>query len=576
MTAPLTDDARRDHALKLLDQIRAELENDQIENSILQLDTLRQHMQQWRDKRHLEDAKTWLNDALQDDVLAFNADLAQQHLTRWRAIKADDEQLQDYEKRVATAIEKRTTALKIRGVIAFCDELLKRAQELEQQTDPPDPDFIIQQYYRKANGIAEAALQEQSDHEDLEILVRRTQRIYEQKLIAASIYAMVLEDQKFTGALNNLDGLPDHNPIPRFTRHEDLPGQHNLRFHSMIPLEQARGEIRHLAQEHAINITQKAIQTAQQQLEAYNPDTALETLDLSENLRRFLPDEISETFKQIRSQAQTDSESKARAEAQAEQARQMAVDNPPVAWDHYARAYHLYRWVDGLREIREIILKTLQKQLKQQLTEAENAFNAHQMDRVQEMVADAQHMYQNKDTSLDDLLTQFAELNQMVGRYRELLAQGQQTIESVRRMIQQDTIGASELLGQVEGYPELVLEALPDVQTLRQHINHRLAADHTYNQLYQRLFFEDTRLINDAIQETNRAITDYSDDKRFPVLERALRLHLDFLNARGQAATKPQQTRDTITPLLSMPEHPDHEAARALMAQIEASSTNNT
>jgi acyl-CoA reductase-like NAD-dependent aldehyde dehydrogenase len=150
---PLT---RKDSALQLLDQIRAELENDELDNAVTQLAQLSTHLADWRRSEVIMAAREWLDDAFHDDVLAFDGTTAEDYLEKWAdALQADTPhpELDNYTERVRKRISEKNDALQIRGAISYCNELLEAADKLEKAIDPPKPDFVMQQYYRKARGV---------------------------------------------------------------------------------------------------------------------------------------------------------------------------------------------------------------------------------------------------------------------------------------------------------------------------------------------------------------------------------------------------------------------------------------
>ncbi|MGB1285264.1 MAG: hypothetical protein ACPG7F_01925, partial [Aggregatilineales bacterium] len=354
MTAPLEQSAK-DRALHLLEQIRIELENLSLDSATVQLNALQTHLADWHNQVRIEDARGFLDEAFADDVLVFNVEAAQQQLERWQtSTDEDDAELASYQQRVDKYILQREAALKVRGVLAYCDELLSRASELEKEKNPPEPDFILKQYYRKARGIAQSAYSEHSNDESLEILAQRTERLYEQALLAGQIYPMALEDHKYTSALNNLDTLPSERPVPRLTRTEDIPGDIRLRFHSMIVPEKARTEILDMARAYATDIAEKAIQEARQHFDKHQPRQAMDALEISDMLKKYLIGETKTQFEQLQAQAVSDARNYDRAEEFSQQAITLADEKPLAAWDEYARAYHSYHRAPSVPRAREV------------------------------------------------------------------------------------------------------------------------------------------------------------------------------------------------------------------------------
>lgn len=413
--APLS---RKDRALQLLDQIRAELDIENLHNAIIQTDTLSQHLHDWQKTQHIQAARTWLDEALQNDLLAFNADVARQHLARWeQSVEADHPELTQYRQRVEKQSLQKAAALQIRGVIAHCDELFAKAKELETGKEPPHPDFVLSQYYAKALDIILAAQAEHKNHAELDVLQQKTQRLCDNKEAATAVYELALEQKKYTSALHNLNNLPNDFLIPRFTSTEDSLGNIRLIFQGMISLAAARTEIEALARTHAAGVARQAITTASTFLDAHTPQQAVDTLELSENITRFLDAELKTELTQLQQRARTDLHNQQTAEQHLEEANRLAADNPLKAWETYAQAHQIYQWVSHIRATRQTILHALQTRLSEQIQTAEEIFQRREINQVRQMYQKAVADYSHKDASLDTLLTKFAELNEMTHRY---------------------------------------------------------------------------------------------------------------------------------------------------------------
>lgn len=571
---PLT---RKDRALQLLDQIRAELENDDLENAVAQLAQLNIHLADWRRSELLQAAREWLDEALQDDVLAFDGAAAQDYLERWRdSLQSKDDtphpELDNYDERVRKRIEEKNDALQIRGAISYCNELLESADKLEKAVDPPKPDFVMQQYYRKARGVALTAQTSFSGNVEVERLVQRVERIYNHKETASHIYAMALEGLKYSNAINNLDQLPDDLLIPHYIATSIGTDETKLTYNGMVTKPLAREEIQRLGRTWATTTLQKAIQKSQQYLDAHEPHEAVDALDLGDNVTKFLEEAQRMELQSATAKATNDVRSRDKAEEHARKAIELAPEDAARAWDEYANAYRTYQWIDKIEETRQIVVKALRGQVKSLLKEADAAFHdARDMARVRQIVQRARAQYTNKDASLDEMLKQFNELEDMVQSYEEFYNAAKETLTKVRSLITDDAHEANELLSQVETYPPFVLEAFEDVYDLRQKVNQRLNADHTYSQLYPALFTESASTVMESIEKTRTAAEDYPDDGRFKLLVQGLQYHMAFLNARQQAANGSiEQALALLSPVLNSADHPDNEDARKLYQQLQA------
>ncbi|MDQ7024489.1 MAG: hypothetical protein Q9P44_02910, partial [Anaerolineae bacterium] len=260
-----------------------------------------------------------------------------------------------------------------------------------------------------------------------------------------------------------------------------------------------------------------------------------------------------------------------------QKAIEVAPEDALRAWDEYATAYHTYQWVDGLEAARKTVVKALRSQMKSLLKEADSAFHdARDMARVRQIAQGAKSQYANKDASLDELLTQFTEFEDMVTSYEEYYNNATETLAKVRTQITEDAHAANELLSQVETYPPFVLEAFEDVYDLRQKVNQRLNADHSYSQLYPALFNDTSAAVMEAVEQSKIAANDFPDDNRFPALVQALQYHMAFLNAQQNAASgSVEQALTLLAPVLNNAEHPDYEAAIKLQQQLQTPPSDN-
>jgi hypothetical protein len=575
---PPISPSRKDRALQLLDQIRTELETESLQNAVLQADLLAQHLQDWQKMQHIQAARAWLDEALQSELLAFNADAARQHLAKWeQSVEANHPELAQYRQRVEKHIAQKAATLQIRGVIAHCEELFTKAKELELGKEPPHPDFVLSQYYAKAVDIVLAAQAEHKNHAELDGLQQKTQRLYDNKEAATAVYEMALEQKKYTSALHNLSNLPADFLVPRFTSTEDSLGNIRLIFQGMIPLTEARTEIETLARAYAAASTQQAIMTAITYLDAHTPQQAVETLELSENITRFLDVDLKTQLAQLQQQAKTDLHNQTTAEQQLEEANRLITENPLKAWDVYAQAYQTYQWVNGMRTTRQNILKALQTQLSEQIQSAEELFQQRQIQQVRQMAQQAAANYGNKDAALDTLLEKFAELNDMTNRYEEYVSTATNILNQVKELLWQDAAGANELLSQVESYPEIVLESFPDLYDIRLKVNQRLNADQIYGQVYGLMFSQNLDDIRQGISQANDAMTEFVDDGRFQNLAKGLQLHAAFLAAQQQyTAGQPDKALQLLAPIVAAAGHPDYAAAIELANIIRNANTDAT
>jgi hypothetical protein len=567
--------SRKDRALQLLEQMQAEIKNDQLDNAVEQFKQLSQHFSEWQRSEHIQTARAWLEAALENDLLTFDAGIAQEHLEKWKMASESSEEnpeLAQYREQVAARIKEKNDALLVRGVISHCDELLTEALSLQASHEPPAPDFMMKRYFAKARDITIAAQTEHEGNADLERLVQRVERIYNNNQTAAVIYRMALETQKYSNALHNLGQLPQDNLIPRFSATDDGNGDIKLQYQSMVNIESAREEITRLAKSWASSTLGQSIKMAQQYLEAHEPQEAIDELDLGDNVEKFLEAEQKEQLQKAQSEATSQLRKCEKAEEKAAQVLSIAAEDAHKAWDQYAAAYHLYQWAEGIEEARQAAVKALRIQLKAMVRQADGAFHENRdMAKVRQLSEQAKANYANKDATLDELLEQFNEFDEMVQSYEEYIMNGNQILGKVKQVVHEDSVAANDLLSQVESYPEFVLAAFDNLYDLRTLVNQRLNADQSYSQLYPALFHDAVGNITEAIEKAKEAVEEFPNDGRFPQLVQWLQFHMAYLSAYQQAEHGAiEHAMQLLTPVLSSPKHPDHDDAQKLYQQLQA------
>lgn len=578
MTSPLpTPLSRSERALEILDKLRAAIEAENPNDATDHLGKLDTLLKEWRRETNIEAAKTYLDAAFTRDVLVFNSETARKHLKQWtNALEdPDDESLAQYKSRVDEFIEKKEWTLKVRGVIAHCGELLAQANTLEHSETPPKPDFLLTNHYNKAVDIAASALAEYPLDADLDALLQQTENQRTAKVTASRIYTLALEQHNYNQAIGDLDSLAEDSLIPRFVLSKDEAGNTKLRFHSMIPHAQAQEELAQLAKQWAEKQATKALQQAQLQLEAHNPQAALDALENQSDYLPWLTDTVIKQLNKTQTQAETDLTNLQQAEEQAQSAIELAASSSTSeeainAWNMYAHAYGLYQWANSLTAARTAVLDALETRLNGQISEAEQAFNNRDMEGVRAIYKNAQPIFSQKDPRLDALMERLAELNDITHQYDEYMQNAAETLEQVKSMLWQDTAAANDLLTQLESYPDLILESFSEVHDLRVKVNERLNADSAYNHIVTALHTDDVNEVKVAIKAVKEAAEEFADDNRFPNLAHALELHHSFLNARNyHAAGDMEKARALLQPVAALPNHPDQPKAVEMLAAMD-------
>ena len=575
MTIPNTPLSRKDLALSLLEQIKTEIENDDVNDAILQLNQLTLHLTEWQRSDNLQKARAWLDAALEGDLLAFDATIARDYLQKWENASDSEEEnpeLDDYRQRVENRAKQKNEALLIRGVISHSNDIIEQATTLEKGVEPPAPTFMMRQYYDKVQSIALAAQADYEKNAELEQLVQRVERLHNNKTMAAGIFSMALESQKYSNALSNLEQLPGDFLVPRFTATEDVSGEVRLQYQGMVQIPVAREEITTQAKTWASQLVTEAMATAQRYLDAHEPQEAVEELEMGDSIEKFLEAEQKTTLAEAKTTATTHLRNREKAEERTAKSLELVTTDALAAWDEYAAAYQLYQWADGLDEARQAALKGMRSQLKKMAHEADVTFHeARDMDAVAAICKRAKTRFSNKDESLNELLAQFDEFEDMIQSYQEYITAGTEIISRVKENIWQDAVAANDFLTQIESYPDFVLQAFDELYDLRAQVNQRLNADQAYNQLYQALFKEVLPEITEAIERTNVASEQFTGDNRFPTLELWLKYHMAFIPAVQQFERGSyEQVLQLIAPVLNHPEHPDYEAAQKMSQTIQA------
>jgi hypothetical protein len=566
----------REYALDSLERLRAAITDENVDEAVEQLRSLRTLVKDWQRTTAIRKARVWLDEALRGDLLLFNGEEARRHLERWKDAltpDSDDFEYTRYETLVDNRADQKSTALLVHGVTAHCESLLSRAQELERSETPPRPEFILSNYYGKAHSMVRAAVAEHEGNAELTLLLQRAEKLYNDRQTAAKIYTDALEREKYRDALNDLSRLPADVPVPRFTA-DTASGRRTLVFAGMTPVSEARSELETLAQAWAAGKAAEMIRTASAQLDTHDPQAGLETLAGREPFDQFLTADLRAQLDGLRSRAQNDLRSRQRAEQLVTQAAQTLEVNPIDAWNQYAEAYRLFEWTPALPPLRDSVLKALAGQLERLVSRAEQAFNNREMEHVRQIVGSARRIYSGKDAVLDTLLERLTELEEMTRQYDDYLGSASDLYSQVKVLLRDDAVAANDLLTQLESYPDIVLEAFPDLHEYRNRVNRRLSADQIYNGLYAQVYVPDVASVDRGIQAAEAAAEDYTDDHRFPSLTRLLHLHRDFLLAQQQHNTgQVEKALFLIEPVANASNHPDREAARRLLHEWQRAST---
>lgn len=558
----------RERALQVVEQIRTALASDDLQVAIRQIDTLQDVLVDWK----RSEARQWLDEALRGELLIFNVEAANQRLAQWRSTltadisSVEEREFTHYKDRVQERSTQKQMDLQARGVVSHCEELWRKAADLERGEQPPHPDYAMTHYYIRSRDIATAAAAEHPKNATLDLLVQQCERLVVDKGMAARLYRMALEEGRYGEALAALDRLSMQDMIPRFRVMTDPTSREMTTFDRMVSHHAAREEIDRLARLWAADNAITAARAAESALEAYRAHAALEALANRDLYEAFLREDDRLTLRELDRRAQEALRLLEQSERRARQAQRLADENAVGAWNLYVEAYEMYPGTPVLPSVREVIVGRLYAQLAQTVTEAEQTFVAKHMDRVQLMYQDARVHYGEKDPSLDPLLARFEEINWQAQTYQEYLSGAVTMLGQIQELIWRDIVQAGELLGQLEAFPPIVLEELDGLAAVRAEVRQRLNREMLYNQLYK-------LLLSTTPAEIERGIgaAQQQDEPRFRDLRTALELHLGFLMARQEYLDgRPENAMARLSAVAAVPGHPDRAAAQDMIDDYRA------
>ena len=568
MSEPLLTE--RERALQIVDQISAALNNNNLKEVIKHSETLQKFLAKWT----RSDARTRLDDALDDDTLLFNYEAANQHLSDWEGAddaENDKDEVDKYRIRIEERAERKHTKLQVRGVISHCEELWQTASALEHEDQTPRPDFMLKNYYNKVHDIVSTAMAEYSENADLDALMQKAERLLQNKMIAAAIYKTAIEEQRYDDALRDLHKLDAGDLVPRFRVIGDVTS--GLTFDQMVTIDNAQNELSTMAYTWAESQKDTMIAAAGEHLQNYQPQAALDVLTNRERVERFVDEESVQALHDLEQQADNALDALEHSERRAHQALLAAQDNALGAWSIYVEAYQTYAGAPSLNTAREAIVNSMAAQMRTLRDNVENAFANKDMEHVRQMCQQARQSYGEKDETLDKMLERFDELGWQAQSYLEYLQNALNILEQLRGVVQQDTNAAVEMLDRLQDYPEMVLEELPELDNMRAMVEHRIQADAVYKNLTELLTSENHAEVAEGIT----ASEDYKLETRFIQLIHGLQLHSAYLNAQTQYNEgQPSEAIPLLEQVVAADGHPDQKKAQQLINQILSQKGDNS
>lgn len=553
--------AVRDRALRTLDLIRDALVDGSLPDALTQIDVLQGQLVEWR----RADARRWLDDALAQDVLLFNVDAARQRLDQWAGTLmggADDSVLRDYREQVTGRIEQKHRELQVRGVVSHCQELWSRAQTEERRESAPHPDHIIKSYIRPAYEVARSAQLEYPQDPRVQSLVAQASQLLDERERAARVYVKALENNLYADALDTLASLQVVEGIPRFSL--DAAGQ--AIYQNMVSISEAQQEIMKMGRAWADAHIATLLQQVHDHLEAHQPQTALDVLEMRKRVERFAEATISAKLREFEQRANEDLRKLQHAERRGQQALQVLNDNPMGAWDVYREAHNVYPGAPSLPATRERILGRLISDLEEQASQAESAFDARLMDQVGVIYQRAREVFSDKAPELETLLARLEEIDWQARTYMEYRGAALAALEQIRSLLPDDIRGASDVLGRLEEMPSIVLDDLPGLGEARGAIRRQMHVEMAYNRLYQLLYSDSIETVEAGLSE----VDEFTGEIRFEQLRDDLEVHLTYLNGHVEYAVgQLVPARRLFMQVAGSEGHPDQVEAQRMVAEID-------
>ncbi len=556
----------RDKALQTLETIREALTADDIQAAVRQIDVLQGQLVDWK----RADAREWLDDALQADLLLFNIEAAHNRLNQWAGTLGNmpDALLEDYRVRVEQRINEKRLALQARGVVAHCHELWRQAEELEFSDHPPHPDRLLDEYYTIAERVAESAALEYPNNPNLAELHTQATSIHEEKRTARNIYLVALQDDEYANALETIVALDALVLVPRFQQITDRQtGATSIKFTGMIRREAAYDEVEALGREWATQHVAPLLQNIHDELVAYQPQAALQLLTGRKQIERFAEAAISAKFQEFEARAQDDIRRLQHAERRAQQAQHLLETNLLGAWDVLTEARNIYAGAPSVLEMHNVILGRMVAKLDGLISQAERAFDERLMENVGQIYQNARLDYSDKAPELEQRLRRLEEIDWEARAYVEHRHNAVQMLEQIRVWLVEDVSKAADMLARLEeDHNAFVLEDLPGLTEIRTAIRRRLNQEMLYNRLYKLLHSDNVEDVEGGMGEALKA-----DEPRFNQLAKDLETHLAYLNGHVEYALgQNRQALVLFGQVARHSGHPDQAEAERLIHEIEA------
>ncbi|MEQ8673458.1 MAG: hypothetical protein RLP44_27010 [Aggregatilineales bacterium] len=555
-------DLTRERALETLDHIRTALTNDDLQNALQHISALQTTLASWTRR----DVRDWLDTALRGDLLTFDAKSAKDRLAQWQTAAPEDERDHTfYTERIAERTREKQIELQVCGAIAHCEALWAEAARLETSEKPPKPEFIMKNQVDRAVNIARSSSAETPDNAELSSLLQQAETMQANKRIVNRAYKVALEEDGYAEVLDELATLPAHILVPHYAVVTEPDAPEYTRFDRMITLTAAREELVRFARIWAQDVAETRIARADEALHNYQPQVAIDALDVWHTLERFIDVPLVEAFKQLDQRAHDDLQRLEQAERRARQAQRLAEENPIGAWDIYAEAYHIYPGAPGLHATRNSIIKTMTAQLERLVLDAETAYDGRNFDRFEQLYRSAIHNYTEKDPAFDASLARLDAMNGEVQKHRENVQNARRLSENIRQQLDTNLERAGELLTQLEHFPQEVLAEVTDYPALKDAVKAQLNTQVVFNQLVRLIESSDSNEIARGI-----GIAEQQSDERFEPLALDLKLHLDYLNARQQYASGHiVETLALLKAVADSDGHPDQDEAIVLISEIQ-------
>ena len=506
------------------------------------------------------------------------------YLSRWEdAILGDSDR--DYN-RMQQRVEARARELQrelfIGGVRAEVHQRWETVDDMIERGERIAPSTVVN-YYGQARDAVRKALDYYPDKPELDVLRDRAEQLRDQKALGAQVYTSAVQGEYYAKALQDLEGLPPDEEVPRYVFVEDTQsGQLVERFDAYITREEAQRDLEERAADWAREKATEYLNNAERYLNEHHPNRALDELKGRSKLERFLESDYKKDFDETEENVKAELEKYKEANAVAEKVTEH-LNNPLVAWSVYEDARNIYEWADGVATARETVIAKISSDLQRILDEARQAYEARNISTVGQLSQEAKEKYQDKDIAIiQGLLDEIDVVQRQADTFRDQLAAAEEMLDGIDTVLDDDPGLATSKLRELKNtFDSDVLDQLERLHDIETRVSERGSAEDKLENLKGFLTSESISRVKGAIGQARTDKNRYSHDERFENIQRDLELHLEYLEAERSFQTN--QYMDALPHfehVSAQRDHPDADDAsnrvREIRQMIEREESINT